>query len=178
MIQLFFKMYTFFYISYLKIVYHKQIEIKGKVKAKRFFRIEISRSSQLKIEGDIDIKENLLIAVRKNAKLTIGKNCFFNRNCSIIVRKNISIGSECMFGENIKMYDHNHLISSQGASRKEYDSQSLVIGNNCWIGNDVNIFMGSEIKERSIIGAMSLVNKKLSETGIYLGVPVRLHKKI
>ena len=178
MIKLFFKLYTFFYIFYLRLVYHKQIEIRGKIKANRFFRVELSRGSSLKILGTLDVKENVLIAVRKNATLTIGRDCFFNRNCSVVVREKIEIGSDCMFGESVRIYDNNHLIENGIIYKDKYNTKSIRIGDGCWIANDVNILMGSKIPKKSVIAAMSLVNKELEKTGIYAGVPVDYKKSI
>ena len=178
MIKLFFKLYTFFYVFYLKVVYYKQIEINGRIKANRFFRIELSRNASLKILGIIDLKENVLIAVRKDASLTIGSNCFFNRNCSIVAREKIDIGSDCMFGESIKIYDNNHLVLGGEIYKDKYDTKPVIIENNCWIANDVNILMGAKIAENSVVAAMSLVNSNLEKPGVYMGIPARYVKEL
>ncbi len=124
MIRLFIKLYTFIYVSYLRIVKRNQFVLKGKIKADRFFRIELARNSTLFINGDIHLQSHVFIAVRKNAQLTIGDSCFFNRFCSIVCRDKIRIGDNCMFGESVKVYDHDHAIEPEKASRIHYTTNT------------------------------------------------------
>ena len=178
MIKIFFKIYTPLYIFYLKLIKRGRLKVSGKVSSDRFFRIEIARNARLVIDGNLDIKSNVLIAVRKNAKLSIGHGCFFNRNCSIVCREEVSIGNDCMFGENVKIYDHDHKIDHRTISKTLYNTNSITIESGCWIANDVNILKSSYIKSNSVIGAMSLVNKPLEQSGIYTGVPVHFRKEL
>jgi maltose O-acetyltransferase len=171
------KLYNYVYIYYLKIIYSKRFKLIGNIKSKGLLNIELSKGSLLTISGNLILQKNVLIAVRKNAILNIGDNCFFNRNCSIICRDNINIENHCLFGENVKIYDNNHKIINNQVSKDLYDTKKLIIENNSWVANDCNILMGSNIKENSVIGAMSLVNKDLKDSGIYVGIPVKLIKK-
>ena len=55
--------------------------------------------------------------------IVIGDHVFFNHNCSVTSREDIQIGENCIFGENVDIYDHNHrfatreLIKNQGFSQ-------------------------------------------------------------
>lgn len=40
----------------------------------------------------------------------IGDNVFFNNGTSIAAKEKIEIGDNCIFGENVKIYDHNHVF--------------------------------------------------------------------
>lgn len=58
----------------------------------------------------------------------IGNSCFFNNGCSINANKSITIGDGTLFGENVKIYDHNHrfrerdiLIKEQGFTMGEIE---------------------------------------------------------
>lgn len=171
MISLFFKIYAFMYTFYLKI-FKKNVEIKGRLHANGFFRIELDKNAKLKIASNLDIRSNVLIAVRNGGQLSIGKNCFFNRNLSIVCRDKISIGDNCMFGENIKIYDNDHKEENGTISRDNFITKPIKIEDNVWIANDVNILKGTLIRNNSIIGAMSLVNKDLKQSGVFTGIPV------
>lgn len=172
------KIYNFIYLIYLKLFYFNRVKIHGKVKSKSFLKLEIGRNAFLTINGNLSIQENVLIAIRKNSSLIIGKNCFFNRDCSIVSRIKVEIGDNCMFGEQVKIYDNNHQISNGQIYRDKYDVEAILIGNNCWIANDVNILKGSIIPSNTVIASMSLVNKKLDLSGIYAGIPVQYRKPI
>lgn len=178
MLRIFFKLYTFMYLRYLKIIFRGRLVLRGRVKANRFFRIELSKDAKLIILGDIVLKENILIAARKNAEITIGKDCFFNRNCSIVARESIVIGEGSMFGEGVKIYDNNHLIRNGKVSRDKFMTAKLSIGSYCWIANDVNLLMGTVIPSNSTIAAMSLVNSRLEKPGIYAGIPAQFKKEL
>lgn len=152
--------------------------MEGKFTSCGFFKIEIAKNAKLIIEGDITLKSGTIIGVRKNSILKIGKGCFFNRNCSIVCREEIDIGNSCLFGESVKIYDNNHKVSLGKIYRDSYDTSPIVIEEGCWIANDVNILKGSFIPKNSVIGAMSLVNKKLDDSGIYAGIPVIFKRTI
>lgn len=118
---------------YYKLLYGKNFEIgKGVTWRRRF---------------------NLLID--KGASVFIGDNCFFNNDCSINSNISIHIGEDCLFGEGVKIYDHNHRfrdprtpIKNQGFSVEE-----IVIGRHCWIGSNVIILKGTHIGDNCVIGA-------------------------
>ena len=169
----FFKIYSIFYTFYFKF-FCKNININGRIISNGFFNIEISKNAQLSIFGTITLRPNVLIAIRDNAKLTIKDGCFLNRSTSIVCRENIEIGKNSMFGENVKIYDNDHKIINGTVCRNKFNTKKIIIGNYCWIGNDVNILKGSIIKDKTIIGAMSLVKSKLSKQGVYAGIPAKL----
>jgi acetyltransferase-like isoleucine patch superfamily enzyme len=91
--------------------------------------------------------------------IEIGDHCSFNNNCSLTSLMRIKIGDDCIFGENVKVYDHNHAyrdmnapIRSQGYTRGE-----VTIGSHCWIGSDVTILKGARIGDNCVIGAHCLI---------------------
>ena len=101
-------------------------------------------------------------------RIKIGKKCFFNIGCSLNCKDEITIGDYCLFGENVKMYDHNHVyhdiakpIAGQG-----FTTAPIKIGNNCWIGSNVTILKGVEIGENTIIGANCLIYKSIPASSI------------
>ena len=102
------------------------------------------------------------ITIEKHGKIKIGRNCFFNHGCSLNSLKSITIGNDCIFGENVKMYDHNHNYQSGELIRKQgYKCAEIVIGNNCWIGSDVVILPGVTIGDNVVIGAGTIVTKNI-----------------
>lgn len=108
--------------------------------------------------GKLRLMSNFKLMIGDQGKVQIG-DCYFNNNCSINAMESIIIGSHCLFGENVKIYDHNHkfrdktkLISSQG-----YSTAAIIIGQNCWIGSNVTILKGVHIGNNVIIGADCLI---------------------
>ena len=178
MVGIFYKIYQFLYISSLKITRGSSFIFNGKISSSGFFKIEIAKNAKLTISGNITLKSGTIIGVRKNARLTIDDGCFFNRNCSIICREEITIGKNCLFGESVKIYDNDHKLFAGKIYKDEYITSSIVIEDECWIANDVNILKGSYIPKNTVVGAMSLVNKRLEQSGIYAGIPVIFKRAI
>lgn len=124
---------TFFKHILFKILYRNQIFFGKRVTWRRRFDILLDR----------------------NAKLEIGDDCFFNNDCSINALKSIKIGKGTIFGEGVKIYDHNHRFNDLQKSIKEqgFISDEITIGEHCWIGSNVVILKGTKISDNCVIGA-------------------------
>lgn len=115
-------------------------------------------------------RKGFSVFIEENGILKIGKNVFFNNYCSITARQKISIGNNCIFGENVKLYDHNHkykdktkLICKQG-----FVSEEIVIEDDCWIGSNVTILKGVHIGKHSVVGTGVVVYKDLPTNSIII----------
>ena len=91
-------------------------------------------------------------------KLIIGDRVFFNNDCSINSHEKIIIGDDTLIGENVKMYDHNHIFNDIGVEPHKFKSQEIVIGKKCWICSNVTILKGTVIGDGAIISAGTIVN--------------------
>ena len=161
---------------FLKIKYRSRIKLGGVIRVEGKVKVSISRGACLVINGPISIKGQTQILIREGAYCEIGKRTFINRNCSIVCRESIIVGDSVLFGESVKVYDNDHKIINSVVSNGEFNTAPIVIGDNAWIANDVNVLKGSKIPSSTVIGAMSLVNKPLEKCGVYVGIPVRLIK--
>ena len=103
--------------------------------------------------------------IGNNAKVEIGDNCFFNNDCSINSNSYVKIGGGSLFGENVKIYDHNHRFSNFDVSIKEqgFSIGKVVVGKHCWIGSNAVLLKGTEIGDNCVIGAGVIVNGKVPE---------------
>lgn len=112
-------------------------------------------------------RKGFSVFIETDGIVSIGKNVFFNNYCSITARRKVVIGNDCIFGENVKIYDHNHkhrdnkLIRLQGFSTEE-----VIIGEDCWIGSNVTILKGVKIGRHSVIGAGVIVYKDIPENSV------------
>ena len=108
------------------------------------------------------------ILVNKNAKVIIGDGVFFNKRCSIVALERIEIGDDCIFGENVKLYDHNHCFSQKNTLIKKqgFKSCPISIGANCWIANDVIILKGVRIGENTVIGAGCIIKNDIPANSV------------
>jgi len=115
----------------------------------------------VKFKGKFVSRRNLTINVT-SGRLNIGKNVFFNQGVSINCLGQITIGDHCIFGEDVKLYDHNHkfklgsLIKDQGFSIK-----SINIGENVWLGSNVIVLSGVTIGDNVVVSAGSIVREDI-----------------
>ncbi|MBM7622983.1 acyltransferase [Sporohalobacter salinus] len=160
--------------SYIKLFFLKIIYFKN-LKLNKFWPIFLgkgtdinlsNKGSQLIIEGNLVCRNNVNLKVT-NGRLKIGNNVFFNNNTSVTCRKKIVIGDDCLFGESVKVYDHDHnfrkskLIRTQGFTEKEVE-----IGNNVWIGSNSVILKGVNIGDNVVIASGTIINKDIPDNCI------------
>jgi len=122
----------------------------------------------LRIGKNFNHRKGLIINCKKYAKLKIGNNVFLNNYCTINVHKKVIIGDDCIFGEGVKIYDHNHRFSDKKSLIREqgYNCKNIVIGNNCWIGSNVILLSGTIIGDNTIIGAGCIISSEIPSDSI------------
>jgi len=100
----------------------------------------------------------------------VGENCFFNNDCSLNALNSITIGSGCIFGENVRLYDHNHKFADSEKSIKEqgYTVKPISIGNHCWFGGNVTVLQGVQIGDNCVIGANCLIYKNIESNTVVM----------
>lgn len=131
-----------------------------------YSKIIMKGSSKLEVSKNFKARDFLYINLN-NGRLRIGNEVFFNNFVSINCRCEVYIGDDCLFGEGVKVYDHNHRfrklepISSQG-----FKMAPIIIGNNVWIGSNSIILSGVSIGSNSVISAGSVVKEDLPPDSI------------
>lgn len=92
----------------------------------------------------------------------------------------VVIGDYVMFGPKCSIQGGNHDVNFEGFMYQntniEHKQGEIKVGNGAWFGSNCTIISGADVGEGSIIGAMSLVNKKIPPFVIAGGVPVKVIK--
>ena len=128
-----------------------------------------SSTSYLEIHEDVSFRKYCQVLLYKNGKIKINKMVFFNKYCSINCLEKVVIGEYTIFGENVKIYDHNHqygFYDNLEIKRDEFRLGPVIIGKNCWIGSNVTILKGVEIGNNVIIGANCLIYKSIPSNAV------------
>ncbi|WP_378105605.1 acyltransferase [Chryseobacterium sp. sg2396] len=156
-LKVLFKINCFFKLLFLKLVYGRKLSYGKKFTFRKHF--------SLIIDG-------------QNAQVNIGNNVFFNNFCTIAAMDNITIGDNTIFGENVKIYDHNHQFKNASIPIKNqgYSSERIIIGENCWIASNVVILKGVTIGNHSVVGAGNIVYKDVPENSVLLSVQEHILK--
>lgn len=121
---------------------------------------------KVSIGKSVEFRNYTCILVLKNATLEIGDRFFMNNFCSINCLERISIGENTLFGENVKLYDHNHTYETSPVFKvhtSEFTKAPITIGSNCWLGSNVTVLKGVTIGDNCIIGAGCTIYKDIPE---------------
>lgn len=107
---------------------------------------------------------------KSNAQIIIGDNCGFS-GVSIVSDNKVIIGNNVLVGA-------NSLIGDRDDHSNIYPSlpQSVIIGDNTWIGMNVIILKGVKIGRNCIVGAGSIVTKDIPDNTIAAGNPCKVIK--
>ena len=153
-------------ITILYIVFHLGYFLKKQIKSGFIcgHLFIIKNKGRLNINDNCVFRNFCTILIGNSANLYIGDSCFFNNMCSINCIQSIKIGNSCLFGENVKIYDHNHDYKSNSPIKDApLISKPIVMGNNNWVGSNVVILAGVTIGNNCVIGANSVVYKNLPD---------------
>jgi len=171
--KLFYRFTTFLWaiidrhrFSYYKHIYGKQISADDNVKFGRYSSISIApnaREAKLVIGHSTRFRQFCTITLDACGLLEIGANTFFNNYCSINCLSNIRIGSNTLFGEGIKIYDHNHVFNKRNIiiENQGFGFGAVIIGDNCWIGSNVIILRNVTIGDNVVIGAGCMITSSI-----------------
>ena len=126
------------------------------------------KSGEMKIGKKFSTRRNVEINVREQACLVIGDHVFINSGSIITCRNHIHIGDNTILGPGVMIFDHDHAIINGKPMHNRFESDTIHIGKNVWIGAGSIILKGSNIKDGSIVAAGSLVNKEIPEGNIFI----------
>lgn len=123
---------------------------------------KIKYGKRLKIGKKFRFRKRFSINISKDGYVEIGNNVFFNDDCSINCHEKIIIGNNCIFGQQVLMFDHDHDQKKEKIKNKPcYITKPIIIENNCWIGALNIILRGTKIYNNSIIGAGCLLKEEI-----------------
>lgn len=159
--------------------YFKRLAKKSKFGKGLIFKTSLS--SKIDLGENLDFRNYISIWVGKDANLKIENRVFINNYCSINCLNSIEIGENTLFGEGVKIYDHNHQYSYENdqlkVSPKEFSLGAVKIGKNCWLGSNVVVLKGVTIGDNSIIGAGCVIHKDVPANSVIVNQQNLINKK-
>ncbi|MDY3521214.1 acyltransferase [Riemerella anatipestifer] len=131
--------------------------------------LDIHSKAVFNIAENVMINQNNFITVKKGARLNIGKDTYITR-ATISCLEEITIGENCILGEGLKIFDHNHSYTQEpfSVSKTEFNTAPIKIGNNVWTGANCIILKGVTIGDNVIIGAGCTIYKDIPANSIVI----------
>lgn len=131
-----------------------------------FQQINIDSTAHVELGQDITLRSFVCLEVGNGGTLKLGNRVFFNNHCSIRCEHHIEIGKDTMFGDGVRIFDHNHQYSNYHVEKIAFNYGKISIGKNCWIGANVVILKGVTIGDNVIIGAGAVIHKDIPSNSI------------
>lgn len=134
----------------------------------RIFCYKIIYGKNFCVPINMSFRKGFHVIMEERSTIKIGDSVFFNNYCTLASRTSITIGDGTLFGENVKIYDHNHIYKDISIPIKlqGYTSAPITIGKHCWIGSNVTILKGVTIGDNCVIGAGCTIYKDIPNNSI------------
>lgn len=139
----------------------------------KIFKQNSDIKHQVKFTSLISGYDNIIfdkkdISILKSFAVSGG--CYFG----IANNSTLTIGNGTIWAWNLNIQTANHDL----IDRNKFESKSIIIGKNCWIGGNVTILPGVEIGDNVTIGANSVVTKSFPANTVIAGCPAKIIKTI
>jgi serine acetyltransferase len=110
--------------------------------------------------------------------VSIGDRCVIGRGSHIVGHFSIDIGDDIQTGPNVYITDQNHVYSDPDVpiGRQWPTERAVRVGSGSWLGTSVVVLPGADIGRHVVVGAGSVVNGKLPDLCVAVGVPARVVK--
>lgn len=120
--------------------------------------LDLRKGSILIFKGKASIGGGARIYTK--GRLEIGDNFYLSLNSQIIAHESITFGNDCTVGWDSLIMDtdfHKVIDITDGGCFPM--TKPIIIGDHCWICNNVQVLKGTVIPNDVIVGSCSLLNK-------------------
>ena len=139
--------------------------------------LDFHKGSTITFEGIAAIGGGARIQTKGD--LILGENFYLSMNTQIIAHEYIRFGRDCTIGWDSLIMDTDfHKVIDKDNNRQYPMTKPIVIGDHCWICNNVQVLKGTNIPNDTIVGAYTLLNKRydIPESSLLAGNPATVKK--
>lgn len=137
--------------------------------------LRIDNNGKFIVNGNFNFFYSSDVVIFDNGELELNGG-FANSYIIIRCHKKIVIGRNVKISHNVTIMDSDaHVVGNIDAKSQ---SQTVVIGDNVWIGTGATILKGVTIGSGSVIAAGSVVTKDVPSACMVAGVPAKIIKRI
>lgn len=139
----------------------------------------IGSNNLITISPNARINSTQVIIRGNHCKVSIGSNTTFGSAYIVCMgyENYIQIGDECMFAENIEIWNSDSHPIFDEKKNLINPSSPICIANHVWCGKGSKILKGVTIGSNAVIGMEALVTKNIAPNTINVGIPARTIQK-
>lgn len=137
----------------LKIIMPKRIRYKHILRFGKSVIVSIRNKAKVTIGNKVFVGAYSDIASRDGGVLEIGDSVHIGKRNIITCHESIVISKGTILAPDVKIYDHDHMITNGKVEPKKYVTSPVYIGEDCWIGANVVILRGTKIGNNCVVGA-------------------------
>lgn len=120
-----------------------------------------NRGGTIRFYGICRLGTDSAISVGEYGNLSIGDNFLSTVGCKIIAYHSITIGECVRIGWNGMLMDTDFHKLKKADGRYSKGVAPIVIGNNCWLGNGCLVMKGTNLPNKIVVQARTVINKKI-----------------
>ena len=141
--------------------------------------LDISPNATFNIGENVTFNQENFITAKSGAKFSVGNNTYITR-ATISCLGEIEIGENCILGEGMKIFDHNHQYTKEpfSVSKIDFNVGKVKMGNNVWTGANVVILKDVTIGDNVILGAGCVAHKDVPANSIVINKQEQILKAI
>lgn len=160
-------LYTFIKFNLIKLFRPRGFSFRPIERFSPSTMINLHRGGRMVFGSKLRVHTGCRLSATSGAILAIGDNTALNYNCILVARKSITIGTDCTFGPNVIVFDHDHDFRGSAVMNGDaFKEKEITIGNNVWIGANAIILKGATIGDNAVVAAGTVVTGNIPANSI------------
>jgi acetyltransferase-like isoleucine patch superfamily enzyme len=130
------------------------------------------------IHAEKDARIHATASIRNAQNVYVGKNSHINHLCCVWAGENsqIILGDNLLMGPGVCIFAGNHsMVKGQPMTSQKRKEESIVIGDDVWLGAHSVITAGTHIANGVIVAAGAVVTRSITQEGVIVGgIPAKI----
>lgn len=130
------------------------------------------------IHAERDARIHATASIRNAQNVYVGKNSHINHLCCVWAGENskIILGDNLLMGPGVCIFSGNHsTIKGRPMTLQARKEESIVIGDDVWLGAHSIITAGTHIANGVIVAAGAVVTRSITQEGVIVaGIPAKI----